>query len=844
MNIHLNRHTGILCTLILGILPIFHYKAQSAEFAIINGTYYFGSDANAFTCHASPPYANNASNNWLSPNDYWNGTFYAYYEVLSIASNQPFAMQMGIFQYYPSAQNWDYTNFYETCSLVFPQLQGVGSYAEVNCGSPAAWWQHPNGAVDFTRVYDFESIGPVMYSRTPGAYGILYPPDAAAWAVRSNYFPCSIRVIVVAVSAGSQFSGWANYINGGGGGGGCSVPVQPGSISGNTNPTQGSSQTYSIADVSGATGYTWTLPSGWSGSSATRTITTTVGSSGGTIYVTANNACGASTARSFAVTVGCTPVQQATPTYGIDYTNERTSKVVPTTDEYSYSSNMSGAVSGTGSYLYLTAGQDVYFRTKASGNCSLVSNIQQLDVPARTATAPTYSIDYTNARTNENVSSTVAYSTSSNRTSPVDGAGAQVTLTPGQDLYFWVKATGSAFASPTYHLTVPVRQATPSITINYASKVTSAISSAQEWSTNSSMTSAVSGTNAALPVTPGTDLYIRTKATASAFRSLIQTLDVPSPPATPNYQVNYATKKTSTAVATTDEYSTHADMSASSTGTGATLTVTPGTDLYFRTKSTVNSFHSAIQHLLIATQPAAPLLHIDYENENTVETVGSTIEYAATADMSAATTGTGVKLAISPGQDVYFRVISTGSSFASQNYLLDVPARPILVYTGQDTVTSKTITMQATLDAGTAGFDLTDLSVTNGTARNLRTGNTFDLVATSVGDVEVFIPFNKIGGASFVSNEVKVYYKELAGVDKEEYHIYPNPSNNGIFYIQAEEDLSCTVEVYSDQGVIIKTVIINSGNNQPINLQGLSKGVYILKISSAETIQSEKIILQ
>jgi hypothetical protein len=84
----------------------------------------------------------------------------------------------------------------------------------------------------------------------------------------------------------------------------CTLPAQPGVISGNTNVTAGSSQTYSIGAVSGATSYTWTLPSGWSGSSTTTSITTIAGSAGGTITVRANNSCGAGPTRSLSVTVG------------------------------------------------------------------------------------------------------------------------------------------------------------------------------------------------------------------------------------------------------------------------------------------------------------------------------------------------------------------------------------------------------------------------------------------------------------------------------------------------------------------------------------------------------------
>ena len=87
---------------------------------------------------------------------------------------------------------------------------------------------------------------------------------------------------------------------------GCTVPAQPGAITGNTTVNSGSSQTYSIGAVSGATSYTWTLPSGWSGSSTSTSISATAGSSGGTISVKANNACGSGTARTLSVTVNST----------------------------------------------------------------------------------------------------------------------------------------------------------------------------------------------------------------------------------------------------------------------------------------------------------------------------------------------------------------------------------------------------------------------------------------------------------------------------------------------------------------------------------------------------------
>ena len=89
------------------------------------------------------------------------------------------------------------------------------------------------------------------------------------------------------------------------------IPAQPGTITGNTRICAGSAQAYSIASVSGATSYTWTLPSGWTGTSTTNTINATVGttSGAGVISITANNVCGSSTARTLADTVLNIPAQ-------------------------------------------------------------------------------------------------------------------------------------------------------------------------------------------------------------------------------------------------------------------------------------------------------------------------------------------------------------------------------------------------------------------------------------------------------------------------------------------------------------------------------------------------------
>lgn len=83
----------------------------------------------------------------------------------------------------------------------------------------------------------------------------------------------------------------------------CITPQAPISIDGDTGVCAGASVTYSVSPVEWATGYTWTLPPGWTGNVTGNTISVTVGDQGGNISVTANTTCDSSDQISIAVTV-------------------------------------------------------------------------------------------------------------------------------------------------------------------------------------------------------------------------------------------------------------------------------------------------------------------------------------------------------------------------------------------------------------------------------------------------------------------------------------------------------------------------------------------------------------
>jgi bacillolysin len=123
------------------------------------------------------------------------------------------------------------------------------------------------------------------------------------------------------------------------------VPAQPSTITGNTTPNAGTSQGYSVTNVSGVT-YTWTFPGAdWiiTAGQGTNSITVTAGGSSGYITVVPSTSCGMGNPRTLSVA----PVVGAAR-YAVASTN------------WSLTSTWSATSGGTGGASVPTAGTPVY----------------------------------------------------------------------------------------------------------------------------------------------------------------------------------------------------------------------------------------------------------------------------------------------------------------------------------------------------------------------------------------------------------------------------------------------------------------------------------------------------
>ncbi len=287
----------------------------------------------------------------------------------------------------------------------------------------------------------------------------------------------------------------------------CTTLPAPTSITGNvTVCVNSTNNTYSATAVTGATSYTWTLPSGWVGSSTTASITATAGATGGNITVTANDACGASLPATLSVTTSA-------------ITNVNLTKTNSTCNGINNGTATATVVGGTAPYTYMWS--------PAGGTAATATGL----------TPNTYSVLVTDANgcTKSNsiiITEPLPLNASTTRTNVSCNGGANGTATASVNggtsgyTYSWntmpIQTTAIATSLPAGVYTVTVTDANSCVTTAMANITEPAVLGATNTQTNVLCKGDNSGTATAI-VSGGTTGYtynwnstpVQTTATAS-----------------------------------------------------------------------------------------------------------------------------------------------------------------------------------------------------------------------------------------------------------------------------------------------------------------------------------------
>ena len=445
-------------------------------------------------------YGNMPSNNWVSPNDYYNGNFTMSVEVISQPTNEPFYIQFGIWG--DKHKGGSHT---ETVAGRKRVDGGAGSSGSWGLGSPSGWWNKQAGDhLDFSRANDFYRIGVVLWD---GADVCI--PMGKEWSSSGcpgnayKYFPMTIKISVYATT-----------------GSGPPPPPPP-------PPPTVTAPNYSIDYWGERTNKVVSTEDQYSYNSD---FSNSVDGNGQYLYLTPGTTVyfrkKADYSKKQTLTV---PGRPAAPTFGIDYANQRTSAVVSAEYQHSANSDMSSSSTGDGSHVSLTPGSDKFFLKKASGS-AFASNKQTLTVPGRPA-APSFEIDYMKEEISTPIGAGYSYSNEQDMSAASQGSENVLMLTPGETAYFQELASVSAFASEIQMLESPARPAAPSLNIDYTSETTgNSISTEIQYSASAGFETVEYGAGAALDLMPGVDQYFRYSATPSSYSSEVYQLQVPERP--------------------------------------------------------------------------------------------------------------------------------------------------------------------------------------------------------------------------------------------------------------------------------------------------------------------------
>lgn len=160
------------------------------------------------------------------------------------------------------------------------------------------------------------------------------------------------------------------------------LPAAAGAISGTATVCQGQNGvSYSVGAISGATGYTWTLPSGATIATGTNTNSITIDFSGsassGNVTVEGTNSCGSGTSSSFAITINSAstaPTASASPPSicsGSSSTLSITSGTLGTSASWNwYTGNCGATLIGSGTSISVNPVSTTTYYVWGQGTCN------------------------------------------------------------------------------------------------------------------------------------------------------------------------------------------------------------------------------------------------------------------------------------------------------------------------------------------------------------------------------------------------------------------------------------------------------------------------------------------
>ncbi len=553
------------------------------------------------------------------------------------------------------------------------------------------------------------------------------------------------------------------------------------------------------------------------------------------------------------------------PSYSIDYENETTAEIVPSTDEYSYNYFATAGTDGTGEKINLQVpengqGNDtIYFRTKAN-DTALSSDIQSLVIQERPV-VPDYNIDYMAETTAEVIATTDEYSLDSFASAGTRGNGNVLNLagiipeygSDAEHIYFRSLPTASSFLSSVLDIEIPARLAPPVVSLSSQSTqyayfmksadgtgdtVTAADGYEYTLDQGSSWNDILSATY--VDSRGDQDIRVRVKATTTVFASEL-TGNLDGSLVLSNVSINVADEVILNTL-TTMQYSLNSSDGTDGDWYDCANTSTPVSfvegAVYVREKANTSNYRLVIQ----VTKAEAPSVSINYEDETTAETISSDILYSTDGFVADTTTGEGnvvvlnVPAAGNTADTLYFIKKANASELASEIVKLTIPARPAAPSVTLSEIESVEAVFLNSVNDTVSAIEGLEYSINGGTVwYTIQDTTTID----SRGSNNIIVR-KKATNSSFVS-EATGNLDLITEIDQQtdEIVVYPNPVMNGIIYLKNVQD--AIIHIFSMKGKIVKILHVKEENK--IDVSDLQSGTYILVIAQPTKVYRKKLLV-
>ena len=222
------------------------------------------------------------------------------------------------------------------------------------------------------------------------------------------------------------------------------------------------------------------------------------------------------------------------------------------------------------------------------------------------------------------------------------------------------------------------------------------------------------------------------------------------------------------------------------------------------------------------------------------------------------TTGSGQKVPVIPGGELYLRLAATMDNFTSEILMLDPPLRPVITsdegaMTGNDPFMIAVIFFQGATHLTAAG-----ISAVNGTVDGvqlisaLETSTVYQATVSPLagGTVSLQVTANAVDEGNFTSGLFNIQYGSETGTPEpgrmEQLTLYPNPTTGSIRVSSALLGQPGTVlGIYSLTGkLMVSDQPASNIVEMELDLGHLDCGVYILKLTSDTESITRKVVLQ